>query len=163
MIPKRRSWCIHDLPVIPHWVFPSLLLICVHLRNLRTIIRIVPVTLYLTPHAPVPNRPAPNHRRLFKGRCSRPAARPMTPNFPAPACMHPSPVAALALRPSGACQRHQSPTHPPGHRRGRAHRRSLGWAVGLVSPASFCIKGVLGSFPLILGSERVRIWAIDCF
>jgi len=28
----------------------------------------------------------------------------MTPNFWAPACTHPSPMAALALRPSGACQ-----------------------------------------------------------
>src|SRR5271157_829675 len=41
-----------------------------------------------------------------------------TPNFWAPACMHPSPVAALALRPSGACQRYQSPSQPPGPRRG---------------------------------------------
>src|SRR5208283_927261 len=45
------------------------------------------------------------------------------------ACMHPSAVAALALRPSGACQRYQSPppaTGPP-----------EGWVpVGLVSPAS---------------------------
>ena len=32
----------------------------------------------------------------------------MTPNFSAPACMHSSPVAALALRPSGACQTYQS-------------------------------------------------------
>src|SRR5208282_123962 len=38
----------------------------------------------------------------------------MTPNFSAPACMHPSPVAALALRPSGACQTYQSPPQPPG-------------------------------------------------
>ena len=30
------------------------------------------------------------------------------------ACMHPSPVAALALRPSGACQTYQSPPQPPG-------------------------------------------------
>ena len=37
----------------------------------------------------------------------------MTPNFSAPACMHPSAVAALALRPSGACQTYQS---PPSHR-----------------------------------------------
>ena len=36
----------------------------------------------------------------------------------APACMHPSPVAALALRPSGACQTYQSPPQPPGPRRG---------------------------------------------
>src|SRR5271165_6938304 len=42
----------------------------------------------------------------------------MTPNFPAPACMHSSPVAALALRPSGACQTYQSPPQPPGPRRG---------------------------------------------
>ena len=34
------------------------------------------------------------------------------------ACMHPSPVAALALRPSGACQTYQSPPQPPGPRRG---------------------------------------------
>ena len=38
----------------------------------------------------------------------------MTPNFSAPACMHPSPVAALALRLSGACQTYQSPPQPPG-------------------------------------------------
>src|SRR5208282_1060452 len=42
----------------------------------------------------------------------------MTPNFSAPACTHPSPVAALALRPSGACQMYQSPPQPPGPRRG---------------------------------------------
>src|SRR5271166_613167 len=42
----------------------------------------------------------------------------MTPNFSAPACMHPSPVAALALRLSGACQTYQSPPQPPGPRRG---------------------------------------------
>ncbi len=30
------------------------------------------------------------------------------------ACLHPSPVAALALRPSGACQTYQSPPQPPG-------------------------------------------------
>src|SRR5271157_5537434 len=36
----------------------------------------------------------------------------MTPNFWAPACTHPSPVAALALRPSGACQTYQSPPQP---------------------------------------------------
>ena len=35
-----------------------------------------------------------------------------------PACTHPSPVAALALRPSGACQTYQSPPQPPGPRRG---------------------------------------------
>ena len=38
----------------------------------------------------------------------------MTPNFSAPACTHPGPVAALALRPSGACQTYHSP--PPNHR-----------------------------------------------
>src|SRR5271165_1485212 len=42
----------------------------------------------------------------------------MTPNFSAPACMHPSLVAALALRPSGVCQTNQSPPQPPGPRRG---------------------------------------------
>src|SRR5208283_2519678 len=42
----------------------------------------------------------------------------MTPNFWAPACTHPSPVAAIALRPSGACQTYQSPPQPPGPRRG---------------------------------------------
>ncbi len=31
----------------------------------------------------------------------------MTPNFWAPACTHPSPVAALALRPSGACRTYE--------------------------------------------------------
>ena len=34
------------------------------------------------------------------------------------ACIHSSPVAALALRPSGACQTYQSPPQPPGPRRG---------------------------------------------
>src|SRR5208337_5027694 len=42
----------------------------------------------------------------------------MTPNFSAPACTHPSAVAALGGRPSGACQRYQSPAQPPGPRRG---------------------------------------------
>src|SRR5271157_5643542 len=42
----------------------------------------------------------------------------MTPNFWAHACTHPSPVAAIALRPSGACQTYQSPPQPPGPRRG---------------------------------------------
>src|SRR5208283_5372553 len=42
----------------------------------------------------------------------------MTPNFSAPACTHPSPVTALALGPSGACQTYQSPAQPPGPRRG---------------------------------------------
>jgi hypothetical protein len=42
----------------------------------------------------------------------------MTPNFLAPACMHPSAVDALALRPSGECQTYQSPPQPPGPRRG---------------------------------------------
>ena len=37
----------------------------------------------------------------------------MTPNFSAPACTHPSAVAALALGPSGACQTYQSPPQPP--------------------------------------------------
>src|SRR5271157_4446486 len=36
------------------------------------------------------------------------------PNFSAPACTQPSAVAALALRPSGACQTYQSPPQPPG-------------------------------------------------
>ena len=68
----------------------------------------------------------------------------MTPNFSAPACMHTSAVAALALRPSGACQTYQSPPQPPGPPEGWA-------AVGLVSPASFNrglwarLLGVLGS------------------
>src|SRR5271165_4508663 len=42
----------------------------------------------------------------------------MTPNFSAPACTHPSAVAALALGPSRACQTYQSPPQPPGPRRG---------------------------------------------
>ena len=72
----------------------------------------------------------------------------MTPNFSAPACMHPSPVAALALRPSGACQTYQS---PPSH-----------WApggvgvVGFVGPASFN-RGLRARLLRVLGSERVRI------
>src|SRR5208282_913852 len=47
---------------------------------------------------------------------------------------HPSTGAALALGESGACQRYQSPTQPPGPPEGWA-------AVALVSPASFCIRG----------------------
>src|SRR5208337_4722366 len=39
---------------------------------------------------------------------------PRTPNFLAPACMHPSAVAAIALGPSGTCQTYQSPPQPPG-------------------------------------------------
>ncbi len=74
-----------------------------------------------------------NRTRVY---CSR------TPNFWAPACTHPSPVAALALRPSGACQTYQSPPQPPGPRSGPPE----GWAaVGFVSPASFH-SGVVGAF-----------------
>jgi hypothetical protein len=60
-----------------------------------------------------------------------------TPNFSAPACMHPSAVAAIALGPSGACQRYQSPPQPmaPG---GVAGRR-------LVVPSLFQ-QGVMGAF-----------------
>src|SRR5271157_6668565 len=47
----------------------------------------------------------------------------MTPNFSAPACTHPSPVAALALRPSGACQRERFPLRVP---RGRRWPRQRG-------------------------------------
>ena len=47
----------------------------------------------------------------------------MTPNFWAPACTHPSPVAALALRPSGACQRERFPLQVP---RGRRWPRQRG-------------------------------------
>jgi len=36
----------------------------------------------------------------------------MTPNFWVHACMHTSAVTAIALRPSGACQRYQSPPQP---------------------------------------------------
>ncbi len=59
------------------------------------------------------------------------------------ACMHPSPVAALAPRPSGAYQRHQSSIQwvPGGVGPTGA---ALGWAVGLVSPASFFIQGGCG-------------------
>src|SRR5208337_667287 len=45
----------------------------------------------------------------------------MTPNFSVPACMHPSAVAALALRPSGACQTYQSPPNKV-YRRGRRQK-----------------------------------------
>jgi len=68
----------------------------------------------------------------------------MTPNLLAPACMHTSAVAALALGPSGACQTYLSPPEPAGPRRGRAHTRSVGWAVGFVSPAFF-IRGFVGA------------------
>ena len=62
----------------------------------------------------------------------------MTPNFSAPACTHPSAVAAIALRPSGACQ--SVPIAPP------ATGPPEGWAaVGFVSPASFN-RGVVGAF-----------------
>ena len=37
----------------------------------------------------------------------------MTPNFSVHACMHPSPVAAIALGPPGACQTYH---RPPSHR-----------------------------------------------
>jgi len=62
----------------------------------------------------------------------------MTPNFQAPACTHPSPVAALALRPSGACQTYQSP--PPSH-------RAPGGVGGcrLCQPSHFQ-QGVVGAF-----------------
>ncbi len=89
------------------------------------------------------------------------------------ACLH-APECGGRYRPGAVSGMPEVPivhpsTRPPeaGTRRGRAHRRSLGWAVGLVSPASFCIRGLwarllrlLGSFPLFLGSERVRIWVI---
>ena len=53
------------------------------------------------------------------------------------ACTHPSPVAALALRPSGACQRYQS---PPSHRApGGVGGRRLG------QPSLFQ-QGVVGAF-----------------
>ena len=69
----------------------------------------------------------------------------MTPNFWAPACTHPSAVAALALRPSGACQTYQSPPQPPGPPR-------EGWAaVGFVSPASFN-RGLRAHLLRVLGS-----------
>src|SRR5271157_61344 len=60
----------------------------------------------------------------------------MTPNFWAPACTRPSPMAALALRPSGACQVCKS--HWTAGKVGvRAHgawdhemlARDLGWSV----------------------------------
>src|SRR5208337_2573354 len=124
----------------------------------------------------------------------------MTPNFWAPACTHPSPVAALALRPSGACQAYQSPPQPPGPRRGGwlsalsaqpvsaggCGRVCLGFCLALASwcartgcDGPSCRTGpprladgraptgerlrVLGSLPLILGSEGVRIWVLDRF
>ena len=57
----------------------------------------------------------------------------MTPNFWAPACTHPSPVAAIALRLSGACQRYQS---PPNHGDGGCR---------LCRPSLFQ-QGVVGAF-----------------
>ena len=70
----------------------------------------------------------------------------MTPNFSATACMHPSPVATLALRPSGACQRYQSPP--------RATGPPEGWApVGFCQPSLFQ-QGVVGAFAL-------GFWVLD--
>ena len=86
------------------------------------------------------------------------------------ACLHASESGGRS-RPEAVRGMPDVPVAPPatGPRRGRAHRRSLGWAVGLVSPA-FLIRGlwarllwVLGSFPLFLGSERVSTWVIDRF
>ena len=61
----------------------------------------------------------------------------MTPNFSAPACMHPSPVAALALRPSGACQTYQSPP---------SHRAPGGVGGCRLCRPSFFQQGVVGAF-----------------
>jgi len=47
----------------------------------------------------------------------------MTPNFWAPACMLSSAVAALALRPSGACQTYQSPRPATGPEERRCGKR----------------------------------------
>ena len=68
----------------------------------------------------------------------------MTPNFLAPACMHTSAVAAIALGPPGACQTNQSPPQPPGPPEGWA-------AVGFVSPASFN-RGLWARLLRVLGS-----------
>src|SRR5271157_2997347 len=60
----------------------------------------------------------------------------MTPNFWAPACTHTSAVAALALRPSGACQTYQSPPQPPGP--------PEGWAGCRLGQPSHFQQGVTG-------------------
>ena len=63
----------------------------------------------------------------------------MTPNFLAPACMHPSAVAAIALGRQGHARR---TNRPPSH--GTA-------AVGFVSPASFN-RGLWARLLRVLGS-----------
>jgi len=61
----------------------------------------------------------------------------MTPNFSVPACMHPSAVAALALRPSGSCQRYQSPPQ---------HRAPGGVGGCRLGQPSLFHQGVVGAF-----------------
>ena len=79
---------------------------------------------------------------LASGR--RKGAQTTPTSFWVHACTHPSPVAALALRPSGACQTYQSPPQPPGPRRG-------GRMSALSSPASFN-RGLWARLLRVLGS-----------
>ena len=68
----------------------------------------------------------------------------MTPNFSAPACTHPSPVAALALEAVRGMP--EVPIAPP------ATGPPEGWAaVGFVSPASFN-RGLWARLLRVLGS-----------
>ena len=77
-------------------------------------------------------------------------------------CLHDTQLLGACLNASGCGGRSrpgavrgmtEAPTTHPSTwpRRGRAHRRSLGWAVGLVSPASFSIR-VIGAFAAHFGS-----------
>src|SRR5271157_88758 len=79
------------------------------------------------------------------------------------ACLHASGCGGRS-RPEGVRGMPEIPMAPP------ATGPPEGWAaVGFVSPASFNrglwarLLRVLGSLPLILGSERVRIWVFDRF
>ena len=67
----------------------------------------------------------------------------MTSNFWAHACTHSSPVAAIALRPPGACQTYQSPPQSPGPGGAGACR--------LYQPSLFQ-QGVVGAFAQGFGS-----------
>ena len=76
----------------------------------------------------------------------------MTPNFSCPACTHPRPMAAIALRPSGASQTCQSPPQPPGPRRGG--RLSALSAVGEIHDCWPSQSGLSGFPEQGVGSNR---------
>ena len=61
----------------------------------------------------------------------------MTPNFSVPACMHPSAVAAIDRRSSGACQTYQSPP---------SHRAPGGVGGCRLGQPSLFRQGVVGAF-----------------